>query len=53
LFKPTRPAGVPYGPWLEGLIDDEVKAFEHDPDGELENVNMARTACDATPASGS
>jgi len=50
---PNRPQGVPYGQWLEGLIDDEVRAFEHDPDGELENVNMARSACDAAPASGS
>jgi len=50
---PNRPPGVPYGEWLEGLIDGAVRAFEHDPDGELENVNMARTACEATPASGS
>jgi ribosome-associated translation inhibitor RaiA len=46
---PSRPPGVPYGQWLEGLIDDAVRAFEHDPDGELENVNMARSACEATP----
>lgn len=39
-----RPRDVPLGAWLESLIAAEVRAFEHDPDGELENVNMARTA---------
>ena len=43
-----RPPGVRYGEWLEGLMDPAVKAFEHDPDGELENVNMARSAAEAT-----
>lgn len=44
-----RPPGVPYGDWLEGLIDPVVRAFESHPDRELENVNMARSACDAAP----
>jgi len=44
-----RPSGVPYGRWLEGLIDVAVRDFAHHPDEELENVNMARSAC-ATPA---
>lgn len=39
-----RPRDVPLGTWFESLIAAEVKAFEHDLDGELENVNMARTA---------
>lgn len=44
---PSRPADERYGEWLETLIDAEVRAFAHDPDGELENVNMARAACAA------
>jgi len=44
----ARPPGVRYGEWLEGLIDPAVRAFEHHADRELENVNMARTACDVT-----
>lgn len=47
---PSRPPGVRYGEWLEGLIDPAVKAFEQHPDEELENVNMARTAADAGAA---
>jgi ribosome-associated translation inhibitor RaiA len=43
----TRPNGVRLGDWLEGLIDPTVRAIAHDPDGELENINMARSACDA------
>lgn len=47
----ARPPGVRYGEWLEGLIDPAVKAFEHHPDEELENVNMARSAASGpTPA---
>jgi ribosome-associated translation inhibitor RaiA len=46
----SRPPGVRYGEWLEGLIDGVVKAFEHHPDRELENVNMARAAVAAGPA---
>lgn len=47
----TRADGVRYGEWLEGLIDPVVRAFEHHPDRELENVNMVRSACEATPKS--
>jgi ribosome-associated translation inhibitor RaiA len=47
----TRTDGVRYGDWLENLIDPTVRAFEHDPDGELENVNMARSACEASSRS--
>lgn len=45
----TRPGGVRLGDWLEGLIDPTVRAIAHDPDGELENINMARSACEADP----
>jgi len=50
----TRPPGVPYGQWLEGLIDPEVREFERHPDEELQNVSMARSACetDTTPGQG-
>jgi ribosome-associated translation inhibitor RaiA len=48
----SRPPGVRYGEWLEGMIDPVVRAFEHHPDRELENVNMARSACAAVPKSG-
>lgn len=43
----ARPANERYGDWLETLIDEEVRAFAHDPEGELENVNLARSACAA------
>jgi hypothetical protein len=42
-----RHAEVRYGEWLEGLIDPTVRAFAHDPVGERQNVNMARSACAA------
>jgi ribosome-associated translation inhibitor RaiA len=44
---PHRHAEVRYRDWLEGLIDPTVRAFAHDAAGEMENVNMARSA--ATP----
>ncbi|MDB5307904.1 MAG: hypothetical protein JWO38_2106 [Gemmataceae bacterium] len=43
----SRPPGERYGEWLERLIDPVVRAFEHRLDQELENVNMARSACEA------
>lgn len=46
---PTRPPGVPYGQWLEGLIDPTVRDIAHHPDEELENIRMARSACEAGP----
>lgn len=48
----TRPPGVRYGEWLGGLIDPAVRAFEHHLDEELENVNMARSACMAAAKPG-
>jgi hypothetical protein len=45
-----QPLGERFGDWLESLIDPTVRAFEHKPDEELENVNMARSAIDANPA---
>jgi ribosome-associated translation inhibitor RaiA len=46
----SRPPGVRPGDWLEGLIDPCVRAILHHPDEELENINMARSACAAGPA---
>jgi ribosome-associated translation inhibitor RaiA len=43
----SRHAEVRYRDWLEGLIDPTVKAFLHDPTGEMENVSMARSAAGA------
>lgn len=43
-----RPPGVRYSEWLEGLLDPVVKAIERHPDEELENINMARSACAAS-----
>jgi hypothetical protein len=40
-----RHAEVPFRDWLEGLIDQVVKEFAHNPARERENVNMARSAC--------
>jgi ribosome-associated translation inhibitor RaiA len=45
-----RPDGLRYGDWLESLIDPTVHAIAHDPAGELENIRMARSACEAGPA---
>jgi len=42
---PHRHNEVPYGEWLEGLIDPTIRAILHDPAGELANINMARSAC--------
>lgn len=42
-----RPTDVRFGDWLEGLIDPTVRAIAHRPDEELENINMARSACEA------
>jgi ribosome-associated translation inhibitor RaiA len=44
-----RPADVRFSGWLEGLIDPTVRAIAHHPDEELENINMARSACEADP----
>jgi ribosome-associated translation inhibitor RaiA len=47
----SRHAEVRYRDFLDGLIDPTVKAFAHDPAGELENVNMARSAATASGGS--
>jgi ribosome-associated translation inhibitor RaiA len=39
-----RPKEARYGEWLETLIAPTIRAIEHDPAGELENINMARSA---------
>jgi len=39
-----RPADVPLGAWLQGLIDPALKALQRKRDAELENVEMARSA---------
>ena len=44
-----RPTDERFGDWLDSLIDPTVREFERHPDEELENVNMARSACDAGP----
>jgi ribosome-associated translation inhibitor RaiA len=46
----SRPPVVPYGTWLENLLDPVLRAIERHPDRELENINMARAAVDAGPA---
>lgn len=40
----SRPAGIRFGDWLEGLIDPAVKALREHPDEELENINLVRSA---------
>jgi|SRR5579883_1082138 len=45
----SRPAGVRYGDWLDGLIDPAVRALAAHPDEELQNISMARSACGAEP----
>jgi len=41
---PTRPADVPVGTWLEGLVDPALKALQQDRGPERENIEMARSA---------
>jgi hypothetical protein len=38
-----RPAAVPFGQWLESLIDPSIKLLSHASDEELDNVSFART----------
>jgi len=40
----SRPADIRFGDWLESLIDPAVKALQHHPDEELENINLVRSA---------
>jgi ribosome-associated translation inhibitor RaiA len=41
---PHRSQAVPFGDWLEGLIDPAINALRNHTDDELENIRMARTA---------
>jgi ribosome-associated translation inhibitor RaiA len=45
---PRRSVDVPYGEWLESLIDPTVNAIAHDGGEEVENIRMARSAYEAT-----
>lgn len=49
---PTRPEGIPLGDWLTGLIDPAVKELMTHTTEELENINLTRTAVEATPPTG-
>jgi ribosome-associated translation inhibitor RaiA len=39
-----RPQGVRFGDWLGRYIDTAIRAIAANPEGELENINMARLA---------
>jgi ribosome-associated translation inhibitor RaiA len=39
-----RPKGIRLGDWIEGLIDPAIKEVAANPEGVLENVNLARAA---------
>lgn len=41
---PLRPENVPPAEWLEGLIDEVIRAVIARPEEELENVSMAQSA---------
>jgi ribosome-associated translation inhibitor RaiA len=42
-----RHADVPFGTWLEELVDPAIKALQQHHDEEMENIAMARTECGA------
>jgi ribosome-associated translation inhibitor RaiA len=44
----ARPEGLPLGEWLEGLIDPSIKALMTRTTEEMENINLARSALNAT-----
>jgi ribosome-associated translation inhibitor RaiA len=44
----NRPGGIPFGVWLDDLIDPAIKALQRHRDEELENIAMARTERDAS-----
>jgi len=44
----TRPNGLPLGEWLAHLIDPSVKALMTRTTEELENINLTRSAVEAT-----
>ncbi|REK09062.1 MAG: hypothetical protein DWQ37_19590 [Planctomycetota bacterium] len=43
----SRPRAVPFGDWLEGLIDPSVRLLSKDTEEELTNISFARTAYEA------
>lgn len=42
-----HPREVPFGDWLEGLIDPSVKLLNDDPDEALANISFAQSAIEA------
>lgn len=44
----SHPREVPFGDWLESLIDPSIKLLLNDTDEELENVRFAKTAVEAS-----
>mgnify|MGYP006908325028 FL=1 len=42
-----HPREVPFGDWLEKLIDPSVKLLSEDTDEELANISFARSAIEA------
>jgi len=44
-----RPADVPFGNWLENLIDPAVKELQTRGDDELENIHLAQAAANTAP----
>lgn len=49
----TRPMDVPFGTWLENLIDPAIKELQTHGDAELENIHLAQTARTAGKERGS
>ncbi len=39
-----RPRDLRVGEWLASFLDPQVKALQHNPDEELENINLVRSA---------
>ena len=48
-----RTMDVRFGEWLEGLIDPAIKALHDNPDKELENISLARSAVEMEQGRGS
>jgi len=47
-----HPREVPFGDWLESLIDPSVKLLSKDTDEELANIRFARSAVEARQQQG-
>jgi len=45
----SRPADIPFGTWLENLVDPAVKELQTHGDAELENIHLAQSARGAEP----